>query len=502
MRSKKAIYNVVSSLALQFVIILYGFIVPKIIITNFGSDVNGLVSSITQFLAYITLLESGFGPVVKSVLYKPIAEKNKLEIENILKTAENFFRKIAFIFILYIILLCIVYPILINQQFNSTFTITLIIIISISTFAEYFFGMTYKLYLQAEQRTYVISVIQMLTYFLSIFLILICVKFNASIQFIKLVSGLVFVARPILQNYYVKKIFKINLHNADAGYKINNKWDGLAQHVASVIHNNTDITVLTIFCSLSTVSVYTVYQLVISGIKKLIQSFSNGIDSSFGDMIAKNEQENLQKKFGMYESIYFSIITIIFTCTIILIVPFVKVYTRGINDANYIRPLFGILIVISEYIWAIRLPYSTITYAAGHFKETRIGAWIECFINLFLSVILVFKFELVGVAIGTIIAMFIRTVEFVFHTNKYILKRSQIASIKKMLFIIIETLLAIFIFSFIPSISCESYFDWICVGLIAAFISIIITMLVNSVVYKKDFTNIYIILKRFLKHSN
>ena len=219
-------------------------------------------------------------------------------------------------------------------------------------------------------------------------------------------------------------------------------------------------------------------------------------------MIAKNEQENLQKKFGMYESIYFSIITIIFTCTIILIVPFVKVYTRGINDANYIRPLFGILIVISEYIWAIRLPYSTITYAAGHFKETRIGAWIECFINLFLSVILVFKFELVGVAIGTIIAMFIRTVEFVFHTNKYILKRSQIASIKKMLFIIIETLLAIFIFSFIPSISCESYFDWICVGLIAAFISIIITMLVNSVVYKKDFTNIYIILKRFLKHSN
>ena len=115
MRSKKAIYNVVSSLALQFVIILYGFIVPKIIITNFGSDVNGLVSSITQFLAYITLLESGFGPVVKSVLYKPIAEKNKLEIENILKTAENFFRKIAFIFILYIILLCIVYPIMINQ---------------------------------------------------------------------------------------------------------------------------------------------------------------------------------------------------------------------------------------------------------------------------------------------------------------------------------------------------------------------------------------------------
>ena len=73
MRSKKAIYNIITSIILQLIMIVYGFVVPKIIINNFGSDVNGLVSSITQFLAYITLLESGFGPVVKSALYKPIA---------------------------------------------------------------------------------------------------------------------------------------------------------------------------------------------------------------------------------------------------------------------------------------------------------------------------------------------------------------------------------------------------------------------------------------------
>ena len=56
MRSKKAILNIISSLMLQITILICGFIVPKVIITNFGSNVNGLVSSITQFLAYITLL--------------------------------------------------------------------------------------------------------------------------------------------------------------------------------------------------------------------------------------------------------------------------------------------------------------------------------------------------------------------------------------------------------------------------------------------------------------
>ena len=134
MRKKKALYSIVTNLILQLVVIIYGFIVPKIIISHFGSDVNGLISSITQFLAYITLLESGFGPVVKSALYKPIANKNKSEIANILKTAERFFRKIAIIFIAYIIILCFIYPIIISNKFDTVFTVSLIIIISISTF--------------------------------------------------------------------------------------------------------------------------------------------------------------------------------------------------------------------------------------------------------------------------------------------------------------------------------------------------------------------------------
>ena len=83
--------------------------------------------------------------------------------------------------------------------------------------------------------------------------------------------------------------------------QIKQKWDGLAQHIAAVIHGNTDITVLTILGSLTEVSVYLVYYLVVKGIKQVIQAFSNGIDASWGDMIAKNEQENLNKKFNLYE---------------------------------------------------------------------------------------------------------------------------------------------------------------------------------------------------------
>lgn len=498
MRSKKAIYNILTNLILQFIVLLYGFIVPKIIISNFGSDVNGLVTSITQFLAYITLLESGFGPVVKSILYKPISEKNNDEIANILKTSEKFFRKIALIFIIYIAVLSIFYPLLIKNEFSFLFTISLIIIISISTFAEYFFGMTYRLFLQAEQKTYIISIIQIFTYILAIISIIILANFGANIHIIKLITGIIFVIRPIVQNIYVKKKYNISFKNVDDNYKLKNKWDGLAQHVAAVIHSNTDVIVLTFFCSLSEVSVYSVYYLVVKGIMQIIQSFSNGIDASWGDMIAKNENKNLNKKFNIYEVIYFSITTLVFTCAMILITPFVSVYTKGITDVNYIRNIFGYLIVISEYIWAIRLPYSSISLAAGHFKETRIGAWVECLVNLVLSVILVQKFGIIGVTIGTIIAMLIRTCEFVYHSNRYILNRSIWKSVDKIFLVIIDTVVIIIISKCIPMINNVNYISWVINAIMIAISSFIIVFITNYVFYRNELKEIFKMFKNIL----
>lgn len=499
MRSKKAMLNIISSLILQIVILICGFIVPKLIIKNFGSDINGLVTSITQFLAYITLLEAGFGPVVKAALYKPIANKDKKQIENILKSSERFFRAIVYIFIVYLIILSIVYPLIVNTKFGYIYTISLVLIISISTIAEYFFGMTYRLYLQAEQKIYVISIIQIIGYISNTILVVLLIKLNFSIHIVKLASASIFVFRTIAQNIYVKKKFNINLKDADKKFKLKQKWDGLAQHIASVIHNNTDVAMLTFSCSITEVSVYSVYCMIVKGINLLIQSIADGIDSLFGDMIAKNEKNKLTKAFNLYEIFYFTIITIIYTCAIILIVPFVKVYTLGINDANYIRPLFGTLLVLGEFVWAARQPYNVLIKASGHFKETKKGAWIEAISNIVISFLLVWKYGIVGVAIGTLVAMLIRTIEFVYHTNKYILNRNIIKSVKKILVIIIEVLLVVFLSNYLPNINIISYLTWIEYAALVFIITVLIVLPINILVFKKEFKEIINILKNIFK---
>lgn len=499
MRSKKAIINIISSLMLQVVTVICGFIVPRLIIGTFGSNVNGLVTSITQFLAYITLLESGFGPVVKSILYRPIANKDKNEIERILKASEKFFRTISYIFIAYIVILCFALPVIVSNEFDKLFALSLVIIISVSTFAEYYFGMTYKLYLQAEQKTYITSIIQIGTTILNTLMIVLLIYFGSSIQIVKLASAVIFVLRPILQNLYVKKKYNINLKNVDDNYKIKQKWDGLAQHIASVIHNNTDVVILTIFTTVTEVSVYSIYLLILTGIKSLVQAFKTGVDASFGDMIAKGEKEQLNKSFKVYEVFYFTLITIVYSCTLILILPFISVYTKGIIDANYYRPVFACLLVLAEFMWTIRLPYSTITLAAGHFKETMKGAWLESIVNIVLSIILVFKYGIVGVAIGTLIAMIIRTIEFMYHTSKYILDRSVVYTFKRLIIIAIEVIIVVIISSLIPSITITNYITWAIQAIIIAVIAAIVVITINCVIYKEDIKGILNIIKRIVK---
>ena len=73
---KRATVNVISSMFLQLVSIISGFILPRLILTYFGSDITGLISSIGQFLNYISLFEGGVSMVIMSSLYAPLANKD------------------------------------------------------------------------------------------------------------------------------------------------------------------------------------------------------------------------------------------------------------------------------------------------------------------------------------------------------------------------------------------------------------------------------------------
>lgn len=496
MQKERTIKNIIFTLISQIVYIVCGFVVPKILIKGYGSETYALTTSITQFLAYITLLESGVGLVVKSVLYKPIAEKKQDEVSAVLYSTQKFFNKIALAFIVYIVFLCIFYPMTKSASvFDTSLTVSLIVIIALSTFFEYFIGMIYKLFLQADQKAYVISIIQVVTYIINAVIILILTYFEFDIRIVKLASSLIFILRPIIQAIYVKRHYKIDLKNCDKNYVIPSKRDGLSQHIAGIINSKTDVALLTIFSNMSNVAIYSVYMMIVSSIITLINSFTTGSDAMFGDMYAKGEKKELQKAFDVYESLYLLIVTIIFICTSVLIVSFVSVYTSGIEDVNYIQPLFGFLIVTAYFVQAIKSPYNALSFDAGKFKETKTGSWIESTINVILSLALVSKYGIVGVAIGTLCSVIYRGITFVVFTAKSILERRPSVSVKKILLSLIQYIVMYFAFKQI-SVNITSYFGWFIYAIIVFLVTVVVVGITTVIFNKNIISDIKVVLKR------
>lgn len=490
MRKTKLLYNTLSSLLYQIITIICGFILPRIILQYYGSEVNGLVNSITQFLQVIAFLDLGVGAVVQTALYKPLADKDCDQISKIYKSASKFFKNIARILIVYMIILIIFYPIVVNKSFDFYYTATLIIAMGISYFAQYYFGVVNRLLLIADQNGYIQYNIQIVTLIINTIACIILIKMNVSIQIVKLTTSIIYLARPLLFKYYVDKKYSISKNIIYNVEPINQKWNGVAQHVAAVVIDGTDSIVLTIFSTLTNVSIYGVYNLVVMGVKQLFMSLTNGIQSLIGELWAKQEINTLYDFFSKIEWIIHMGTIYLFGCTACLIVPFIEVYTYGINDANYIQKSFAMLLVIANGIHCLRIPYVVMILAAGHYKQTQSNYLITAFVNIIVSILLVIKYGLIGVAIGTLVSMLYQTIWMANYVSQKIIKNSRNNFIK--LFVTdIMTFIIILFSNSLVKMKNITYMAWILMAVKVAIISAFIMIIINLLFYHKKLFNLF-----------
>ncbi len=492
-RKKKLLLNTATGILKQIITVICGFILPRYFLLYYGSSVNGLISSITHFLSFIALLDMGVGAVIQANLYKPLADKDEKQLSRILRSAERFFRRLAYIFIGYIIVLCIILPEIV--EFNTWYTVSLVAIIAISTLAQYLFGVTYQLLLNADQKSYVQLALQIGTIILNTVLSIVLMKLGASVHMVKLMTALIFVIRPLLQMLYVRKHYHVDRKIELEGEPIKQKWNGFSQHVAATVCQNIDVIVLTVFSSLENVSISSVYFNVVNGVQQIIMTAATGIESLFGNMLAKNEIEKLTETFDTIEWIVHVVVTFVFTVAAITIVSFVSVYTKGITDANYIAPVFSVVLVTAYGFQCLRIPYFRVIKAAGHFKETQNGAYISAALNIIITLVLVFKFGLIGAATGTLVAMLYHTCYFVWYLRKNILNRKIIVFIKYLLEDGIVIAASVLICRLIK-MSEVTYLSWMLYALKVSLIVLAISVLTNVAFANRQIRNCFILVRR------
>ena len=492
---RKFLLNTVTSVLMQITTVICGFILPRLILESYGSEVNGLTQSISQFLGVITFFELGIGQVIQSSLYKPLSQKNTERISCILRSGNKYFRKIAHIFLCYIAVLTFVFPVIIDQRFEWLYTATLIVAISVSSFAQYYFGLIDRILLSADQRGYIQYAAQIITTVLNTVVAVILIRAGSSIQSVKLGTAVIFLLNPVAVRWYVKKRYRIDRKINYQEEPIKQKWNGIAQHISAVVLEGTDNIVLTLFSTLSNVSIYSTYFMVISGVKQLYVAVTAGIQSMVGNLWAKQEIDRLENLFQKIEILLHFAIVYLFSCIAVLIVPFVRVYTAGITDVDYVQPVFAAVLTLAYAIRCLRTPYNIMILAGGHYKQTQRCHIIAAVMNLVISVVAVVYMGLVGIALGTLVAIIYQTAWMIIYTSKNLLKWPLGNTLKQLLADSLTTG-AILLATCWIQLTEVSYWGWICMAVPVALIALLITLVMVVVFYGKHIYVLLNVLKR------
>ncbi len=494
MKSKKALYNILSQFTYEIISFVCGLILPRLILSTFGSEYNGMVSSITQFLQYISILTLGISGATRVAIYSAKGDIEK--ISKILKSTEKYMRKVSLVLVFYGIILAIVYPFIINSIYSWINVASLVIIIGIGTFAEYFFGVANNAFISANQSKYVYNVILIFTKITSTVVSIILIKYGFSIQIVKLGAAVCFATGPILLNYIIVKKYKI-IKKIDAdNIVLEQRKDVMAHSIANIVHDNTDVFLLSLFKNVKVVSIYSIYNLVFSSLKKLSNVFTNGLEGAFGDLWARGKIESYEKNFKIFEYLNFVFVIVIFSCTTFLILPFVRLYTFGVNDVNYIIPFYAFLSVFACAFFCLRTPYLIAVQSAGKYKETRNGAIFEATINFLISIILVKPLGLIGVTIGTLFANVFRTLQYEIYVSKNLVERSNYDFVKQVIWAISCFIIIFALQKYLFTFNIINWYMWLIKAICLFFISLVVTISLSFIFYKEKLLASFQLLKK------
>lgn len=405
------------------VAVIGSFVISRTLLLSYGSDVNGLISSITNLLSVIVISDMGISVAVQVALYGPLARNDEDQISSVMVATANFYRLIGGVLVIYIFILCVVFPRLITEQIGAIFIIQLIIVLGSSSIVQYLFGVSRTMLLNADGKSYVISMVDSFSNLLNVVLCCVFTNRGYSVIVVKIATMGCFMMKPIFYSLYVKKNYRINW-NAPA-IKIEQKWNGAAQHLLEYINGYADITVLSLFTSLINVSIYTVYNMPLSFCRQFLSVFSISARPVLGNYWALEEKEKYEKFFDLYQFCIHFVGTVVYGTSLVMVVPFVMIYTAKLEDAEgYLANSFAVLITFATYVRFYCMPESDVVNTAGYLKQTQYMFAFAAIVNVLASIVLVIIVGLDGVAWGTLLSAIYLTLHMSWFVYKKILKKS------------------------------------------------------------------------------
>lgn len=451
-KNKRVLRNILSYLIYDATLIVFGLVLPKLYLESFGSEVNGLVSTVKDIFYYLSLLEAGVGLASQQALFKPVASDDRNGINSILSATRHYYLRIGLIYSAISFGFAAIYPICVSSSLGYFTVFIIILLYAVPGVLSFLVQGKYRAFMEVEGKVYVMTNLTTVSTLVGNIVRLLCLILSNNLILIQATYCLPSILQVFVLVIYVRKKYPwANFHEKPNIKALSQKSSVLVHQISSVVFSNTDSIVISMICGLKQASVYTIYMLFFSNLEKLLQAFTGSVHFRLGQMFY-SDREKFNEWYDIYEMIYIMMAYIFYTVIAAFLLPVIRIYTSGVNDANYINSTMIILFASVNMLSNVRAPSNSVIVYAGKFDKTRHQAIIEMTINIVVSIIATYRFGIIGCLIGTICALLYRGTAMIDFTNRKILNKSNIDSLRRFL---INTLVSFAVLFMLGVDSCK-----------------------------------------------
>lgn len=429
-RTKRTLQNSKVSLILFVIQILIGFYSRKIFLEYLGDEVLGLNTTLGNILSFLNLSELGIGIAMATSLYKPIHDDNHEAIAEIISVQGILYKRIAWI------LCCLSIPILfaIPYIFPSTECSLLYIYVSyIVFFSGSIFSYLWnyrQILIQADQKGFKLQPWIHATRYAKIVLQIVLLIYTPlgiwswiSVEFAGNIAN-VFVVNYVIHKEYPwlqksKKSEFVLLHE----YKsLLSKVKQLFAHkIGAYVLHQTSPLVIYAFVSLTMVTHYSNYMMLIGYCQTLMNVIFGGMGASIGNLIADN---NKQHTMNVFSELFTSRIWIAGIACFVVYISIRPFITLWIGNKYVLDETTLLLLLLSMFIQISRTVIESFKDAYQLFADVW-APIIEACLNLGCSILFGYLWGLNGILMGVNLSLiFIVLLWKPYYTFRYGLRSS------------------------------------------------------------------------------
>lgn len=413
-RTKNSIYNFVSGMAGQLLVITMKFVVRTVFIQVLGKQYLGINGLFSDIITMLSLTELGMDTAINYRLYKPLAEQNEKQIRLLMK----FYKKVYLVIGVVIMTLGMLlipglkyiikdYSTLTELGINATIVFLLYLLQSVTS---YLFFAYRSAIIKADQKTYIIDIVHMVitiitktTQIIVLLLLKNFVIYTAVVVVFNIVNNLInaIIAVKLYPKAFIKEKESLSRTETiemfkDCGalfiYKVNN-----------VVLKATDNIVLSSFIGLAMVGMYSNYLLFYATIRTFLLKLYSATKASMGNLYAS---EDISKSYFFFEFMNYASVILFGTACIGVSVCANELIEVWIGADYVIKQPFPVLIGIELFFVGLKYNLSQIRNISGAFRQMWYRPLLGIIVNLVVSIVLVNICGIYGVIIGTITADF------------------------------------------------------------------------------------------------